>query len=318
MWTVNSPELSRSYGFVNEAEQQAVLDSGVAIAGVGGDGFHLGLRLLAMGVQRLDIADPEVFEAQNANRVPGATVDNYGRNKAVVFKERALAINPDADIRIFTEGITEANIETFVSRADVTFDESELTHLELGTMLAREARKQGKPNVLLMNVGHAAVVTSFDPRGKFTFERLMGVPNGAPLDEVAEMDMDLSRCLPYIPPYGDIRTLIAIGKGAPLPSIAQGVDVAAALGASQAFLHMTKRVSNKRQEPIWAPRMGYMDSLNLRSGITRHPRLSHYGHLAIAATRSVVGLNPRSSYVDQDRLRRDKERAIETIRQQVA
>lgn len=304
MRNIYSPELARNYGFWSEDEQQAILDSHVAIAGVGGDGHQLGLKLAQMGVQSFSVADPEVFEPENTNRVPGATQSTYGINKAEVFKAKVLDINPEANVRVFTDGVQEDNLEDFMNGATLSFDESELTMPEIGTMVAREARKLHIPNILVMNVGFAAIATSFHPEGLKTFESLMGIPKDMPLDEVQDVEVDLSRCLPYLPKYGDVSSLVAAQNGAPLPSIAPGVDAAAALGSSQAFKHMVSGVGNRRGNPVWAPKFAYMDAYDIRAGVVRFPRLSHYRHLAPMVMRSMVGINPKASYGDEDRQRR--------------
>jgi len=306
---VCAPQFTRNYGFWNTDEQQRILDARVAIAGVGGDGFQLGLKLLQMGVQTINVADPEVFEPENANRVPGATVQAYGQSKAEVFERRAHELNPDADIKIYRQGVTPENVQEFTERATLVFDESELTHLEIGTSLARTCRKRGIPDVLVMNIGFAALVTSFKSEGKWTFERFMGLPLGMPLDEVKERQVSFDRCLPYVPAYGDLRTLVAVQGGAPLPSIAPGVDVASALGSAQAFKHFAHG-SNHRAVPVWAPQVAWMDAYSLKVGITRFPLLSHYRHLIQAIVRNVFGCVPLASYTNMDRkLREDIHRA---------
>jgi molybdopterin/thiamine biosynthesis adenylyltransferase len=303
MNSINSPEFSRNYGFWNEAEQQAVLDASVAIAGVGGDGFQLGQKLARMGVRSFDIADPEIFEAENINRVPGATTITLGQNKAEVFRDMLLDINPDADVRVYTEGITSDNIEDFMSRATLVYDETELTHLDLGTMVSDEARRRKIPDVFIMNVGFAAQITSFEPTGRHSFRTMMGIPKNMPFDEVKDLKLDISRCLPYLPTYADSKTLDAVANDAdaPLPSIAPGVDVASALGASQGFLHITKAVKNNRPDPIWAPRFGYMDAMTLESGTTRLPRVSFYRRLGTMLIREKLGMNPSASFTAADR-----------------
>jgi len=304
MSNIGAAEFSRNYGFWNESEQQAIIDSRVAIAGVGGDGFQLGLKLARIGIQTFDIADPEPFEPENANRVPGATTSTYGRNKAEVFQERILDINPKADVRIFTDGVTETNVDEFTDRATLLFDESELTHLEIGAMLARTSRERKIPNILVMNIGFAAVITSFDPESRWTFERFMGIPMDMPLDEIRGRQVAFDRCLPYLPRYGDINTLRAVQEGAPLPSIAPGVDVASALGVTQALKHITKG-TNHRGKPIWAPRVGYLDAYTLESGITSHPRYSHYSYLARAVLNNLLGRSPVAGYTNEERAHRE-------------
>jgi tRNA threonylcarbamoyladenosine dehydratase len=305
MNTINAPEFSRNYGFWNEDEQQAIMDSHVAIGGVGGDGFELGLRLARMGVANFTVADPEVFEPENVNRVPGATSDTINRKKVDVFAEEVRRINPDANVRTFDEGINEDNIADFVDGATITFDETELTRPELGTMLAREARKRGIPNVLVMNVGFAALVTSFHPEKGKTFEDFMGLSNEAPLSEIAKQKIDFSRCLPYLPSYIDMNSFKAVVEdNAPLPSIVHGVGIASAMGAAEGFKHMTSGVNNHRPSPVWAPRVQWMDSLTGESGTTRFPRLSHYRHIAGMVVKNMLGRHSQADYSTESRDRR--------------
>jgi molybdopterin/thiamine biosynthesis adenylyltransferase len=262
MPSVDEPRLSRNYGFWSPAEQQALLASDVAIAGVGGDGYLLGLGLVRMGAGRLRIADPEVFEAENINRVPGANVPNLGRRKVDCFHEDAMAINPSLKLEVLPEGVTRDNIGAFLDGADLVIDETELTRLELGTMIADQARRLGIPNLQVMNVGFAGQATSFHPTRRPTFRDMIGVDDTTPLDEVANIDLDLRLVLPFLPEYLDEGVLTAIARGAPLPSIVQGVNVAAALGASQAFLHLVAGTEGShRPEPIWYPEIVYVDSL---------------------------------------------------------
>jgi molybdopterin/thiamine biosynthesis adenylyltransferase len=299
-------EFQRNYGFWNELEQRRLGDAKIAIAGVGGDGFQLGLKLAMMGVRNFSIADPEVFEVENSNRVVGASSSHIGQNKAEVFRDMVTDMRPDANVSVFTDGVNEDNVKEFMHGSNLVLDESELTHLELGTMIARTARGEKIPNLLVMNIGFAAIATSFHPEHGKTFEGIMGIPKGSPLDEVADMEVDFSRCLPYIPNYGDLRTLEAVQQGAPLPSISQGVDIASALGSTEAFLHLTSGSGNHRRQPTWAPKFRYMDSYNGESGVIRTPRLAYYMGLAAVVGRSILGFNPQAAYSKEERDIRDQ------------
>jgi molybdopterin/thiamine biosynthesis adenylyltransferase len=301
--SIKDPEYNRNYGFWNEAEQQCINNAKVAIAGAGGDGFQLGIKLAMMGVNKFSIADPEVFERENSNRVFGAKNGTYGRNKAEVFRDMVHDVRPDALVEVYTDGVNEDNVGDFISGANLVLDESELTHLELGTMIARAARREGIPDLFVMNVGFAAIATSFHPTHGKTFEDIMGIPKNTALDEVADMKVDFSRCLPYIPKYVDVTTLQAVqeDEDAPLPSISQGVDVASAIGSTEAFLHLTSSVNNKRRSPTWAPKFRYMDAYNGASGIIRTPRLSYCLGVAAMAGRSLLGMNPLASYRKEER-----------------
>lgn len=291
---------SRNYGFWSREEQKRISGSKVAIAGVGGDGFQLGLKLAQIGVQRFSIADPEVFEVENSNRVIGATSSNVGKNKADVFYEIVKDMRPDAEIETFHDGVNPKNVADFMKNSNLVIDESELTRPEIGTTIAREARKMGIPDLIVMNIGFAAVVTSFSGEcDSTTFEQMMGFSKDMSLDEISEQGIEYSRCLPYIPKYGDFNTFLAIKDGKkPLPSISQGVDVASSIGSTEAFLHLTSDVKNHRQKPVWAPKFRYMDSYTNESGIIRFPRVSYYMGMVAVIVRCKLGLNPMASYLE--------------------
>lgn len=302
--TLHRIEFSRNYGFYSEAEQEALAQSVVSIAGAGGDGFQLGYKLAMNGVGEIRVADPETFEAENSNRVFAATKNNVGRNKAEVFKEMAESLPSQPKIVVYKEGVNEDNVDEFTHGADLILDESELRYLHIGTMLSREAVKKSIPELLVMNVGFAGVATSFKPSKGKTFEKLMGIPKGMPLDEVAELEVDFARALPYLPPYGDHRTLLSVQKGASLPSISQGVDMASAIGSTEAVLHLTSMVKNHRKSPVWAPRYRYMDAYTNKSGVKHMPRTSYYLSAAAMMARSYTGRNPKADYTLDDIRRR--------------
>lgn len=302
---VFKPEYQRNFGFWNEAEQSAMSDSVIAIAGCGGDGHDLARSIAMMaGPKEIRIADPEVFEPENSNRVAWADSTTYQRLKVDVLEEGINNIRPDTKVVSYKEGVTTDNVEEFVRGADLVLDESELTYLEIGTAIAREARKNHIPNLIVMNIGFAAVATSFDSGAKYNFEKMMGIPKDMPLDEVKDFEIDFSRALPYIPNYGDMKSLVAVQNDVSLPSIVQGVKIASGLGSTEAFLHLTSHVKNKRRKPTFAPKWRYIDAMNDKSGVISHPRLNYYGRAAVMAARNSMGLNPRASYDDAARNRR--------------
>ena len=290
-----SPEFERNLGFWSAAEQEALTNATVALAGVGGDGYLLGLSLARMGIRRFSVADPEEFERQNMNRVPGARMSTLGRPKVDCFVEDLLEIRPDAEIEVYRAGVSADNVEQFVHRADVVVDETELTRLELGTMIADEARRIDVPVVVVMNIGFAAQVTSYDPAGP-GFREMMGIGVDETLDEVAQRTVDFGRCIPYIAPYTDIDVLRAVQEGAALPSIVSGVNLASALGASQCLLHLTKGIDEARPSAIFYPKVLYVDSLTGASRVVRNVRWSYRRSVLRMMISRALGKTPRMSY----------------------
>ncbi|WP_022880029.1 ThiF family adenylyltransferase [Microbacterium sp. B19] len=292
-----APEFRRNLGFWHRDEQALLQGATIAVAGAGGDGHDLALALAMMtGAAEIRIADPETFVPENSNRVAWADTGSYGRRKVDVLRESIERIRPGTRVVAYPEGVTVDNVDAFVRGADLVLDESELHYLHVGTTLARTARRYGIPNLLVMNIGFGAIATSFAPDSPHTFERMMGLPEGISLAEAAERTAPFDRCVPYLPPYAHLDTFRATVAGAPLPSVVQGVKAAVSLGATEAFLHLTRRGRNHRRSPVFAPRWAYLDPMTMRSGHIRWARAHHWAGLATLATRSFLGVNPRASY----------------------
>lgn len=292
-------EFHRNLGFWRTSEQQLLQDSVIAVAGAGGDGFDLTMALVMMaGPKEIRIADPETFVPENSNRVAWATTDTYGRLKVDALREAIQKIRPGTRIVTYPDGITVDNADEFVAGADLVLDESELRYLNVGTALARAARRHRVPNLLVMNIGFGAIATAFAPGSRYTFERMMGLPANISLEEASTRTADLSRCVPYVPPYADLATFRATVAGAPLPSVVQGVKAAVSLGATEALLHLTRRDANRRRKPVVAPHWAYCDPMTLASGRARFARAHHWAGLAVAAGRSILGFNPQASYTE--------------------
>ncbi|MDQ1138454.1 molybdopterin/thiamine biosynthesis adenylyltransferase [Microbacterium sp. SORGH_AS 1204] len=294
------PEFRRNLGFWRRSEQQLLQDSTIAIAGAGGDGFDLAVALVMMaGPKEIRIADPETFVPENSNRVAWANSDTYGRLKVEALRETINKIRPETRVVTYPDGVTVDNADEFVAGADLVLDESELHYLHVGTALARAARRHRVPNLLVMNIGFGAIATSFAPSSRYTFERVMGLPPDITLEEAATRTADLSRCVPYVPSYGDLATFRATVAGAPLPSVVQGVKAAVSLGATEALLHLTRRDGNRRRSPVFAPHWAYSDPMTLASGRMRYARAHHWVRAAVLASRSLLGWNPRASYAEE-------------------
>lgn len=70
----------------------------VALFGVGGVGGFAAEALCRAGVGHITIFDNDVVDETNLNRQIISTVNNVGKDKTQVVKERLLAINPDIDV----------------------------------------------------------------------------------------------------------------------------------------------------------------------------------------------------------------------------
>jgi len=164
MWDYRQA-FNRNLGLVSESGQEKLRNSRVAIVGMGGvGGVHL-ITLARLGVGKFTIADPDRFELANTNRQYGARTSSFGRSKAEVMAEEALAINPGLDIRVMPEAIDTGNVDRFLDGADLFVDGIDFFAVEARRMLFGKARERGIWGVTAGPIGYGTAWLSFDPRG---------------------------------------------------------------------------------------------------------------------------------------------------------
>jgi molybdopterin/thiamine biosynthesis adenylyltransferase len=142
------PFLGRTREEQKEA-QKKLSNSVVGIAGAGGIGGAMAVRLARFGVKHIKIADPGDFDISNINRQLGATKINAGKNKAKVVGEMAYEIAGDVTIEIFEEGLTEDTAEKFVSNCDIILDQVDFSLVKDKYALHQAFRKEPKCKCIL-------------------------------------------------------------------------------------------------------------------------------------------------------------------------
>ena len=160
----------RNLGWFTEAEQLALRGKRVAIAGLGGvGGVHL-ITLARLGIGAFHIADFDHFSLANFNRQIGANVRTIDRPKAEVLEEMALAINPDLRITRFDEGVTEQNLETFLSGVDLFVDGFDFFVLDIRRRVFARCHALGIPAITAGPIGMGTSLLAFVPDG-MSFEQ---------------------------------------------------------------------------------------------------------------------------------------------------
>jgi tRNA A37 threonylcarbamoyladenosine dehydratase len=108
---------SRNLGWVTAGEQQMLRGKRGAIAGMGGvGGSHL-ITLTRLGIGAFHIADFDQFEQANFNRQAGARMSSAGKSKVEVLADMARDINPELNLKIFAQGVTDENLDEFLVRS---------------------------------------------------------------------------------------------------------------------------------------------------------------------------------------------------------
>ena len=137
---------SRNIGWLSREEQEVLRTKRVAMAGMGGVGGDHAIRMARLGVGNFSISDLDVFEQANFNRQYGATMATVGEAKVDVMRNTLAAINPEADIRVFPEGINKDNAEAFLEGVDLYIDSLDFFYHRYQTHSVSTVPAEGNPS----------------------------------------------------------------------------------------------------------------------------------------------------------------------------
>ncbi len=160
---------ARNLGWVTPEEQQRLRNKRVAIAGGGGvGGVHL-LTLARLGVSHFHIADFDTFDLVNFNRQVGAMMSTLDLPKAEVLARMARDINPEIDIKIFSDGINSENLDEFLDGCDYYLDSLDFFAFDIRQRTFARCAERGIPATTVAPLGMGAALLNFLP-GQMTFE----------------------------------------------------------------------------------------------------------------------------------------------------
>jgi molybdopterin/thiamine biosynthesis adenylyltransferase len=210
--------------------QERLANSTVGIAGTGGIGGAMAMRLARLGVRHLKIADPQVFDWSNVNRQLGAEKNNIGKNKAAVVGELVNNLAGDVTLDVYTDGITTSNAEDFVDGCDLVLDQLDFSVLAEKYALHRAFRKNENIKCILACsvVGWAAHLYKFE-HDSMKIEDWYGVPEASALTEenIERLVKLWAPKMVRFPAYSDVRKWMQKTRGVPIftgtPPLAEGI-----------------------------------------------------------------------------------------------
>ncbi len=106
------------HGFT-EGHQQRLKNATVFVAGVGGLGGTAALYLAVAGIGRMILVHAGNLTLSNMNRQVLMKTSHIGKSRVVQAKEKLQEINPDVDIEIYDERITEHNVRKLLRTAQI-------------------------------------------------------------------------------------------------------------------------------------------------------------------------------------------------------
>jgi len=112
----------RNLGTLGWEGQRRLLESCTAVIGCGGLGGHVVEGLARSGVGRLVLVDGDCFVPHNMNRQVLGTLDDLGRPKVEVARERVAAVNPAVEVVSHAVVATVDNLPALLQGVEVVVD----------------------------------------------------------------------------------------------------------------------------------------------------------------------------------------------------
>jgi molybdopterin/thiamine biosynthesis adenylyltransferase len=186
---------SRNLGWLTPHEQQRLRQARVAVAGMGGVGGVHVQALARLGVGALNLTDFDSFELANFNRQAGAATSTLGQAKVEVMRGFALDVNPESDVRVFPEGLSEHNLADYLDGVDLLIDGIDFFANSMRPALYRAARERGIPVVCAAPLGAGASLICFLPDG-MSFDDYFGFAGCDDLTKAVRFLVGMSPRLP--------------------------------------------------------------------------------------------------------------------------
>lgn len=151
----------------------------VLIVGLGGVGGYALETLVRSGIYNLTIVDGDIVELSNLNRQIISKRDVIGRPKSLVAQARTLEINPDVNLKVINEFISEDNFSLLnIDSFDYVIDACD--DLNLKMLLIKNADKyklissMGTANKMDMTRFKITTIdkTSYDPLAKIIRKKI--------------------------------------------------------------------------------------------------------------------------------------------------
>lgn len=243
---------SRNIGWVTEQEQWVLKSKKVAIAGLGGvGGSHL-LTLARLGVGRFSIADMDHFDWPNLNRQAGAFASTMGQAKVDVMARQIRDINPEAELVLFPEGITDENLDRFLTNADLYMDSLDVFCMDMRRRVFARCRELVIPAITAAPVGMGSSLLIFGKQG-MSYDEYFDLGSDDFETQVVKFVVGVS------PSMMQKKYLVRKGTFDPhnkkAPSTPMGIDLAAGIACANAL-----KILLGRGDVLYAPRGLHFDA----------------------------------------------------------
>lgn len=145
----------RNRNLITKEEQEKFYNSTIGIAGLSvGNSCALSI-VLTGGGKHMKLADPDTLELTNLNRIRGSIAE-LTEPKVFMSARQIYELDPYADLTLFTDGLTEDNIEDFFKGLNLAVDE--IDNIGMKVRIRQEAKKNKVPVIMAADNGDGGVL----------------------------------------------------------------------------------------------------------------------------------------------------------------
>lgn len=165
----------RNIGIFNMRQIERIKEMDIAIAGVGGVGGHIAIAAARLGIEKIRIIDPDVFEVNNINRQQGATIDSVNKHKVKVIRAQILKINPKVKVYSTVGKINKLTARNFIKYSDVVFDGIDFFQPYEELSLHQACTDLKKIVITGQIAGSVVSIICYPPKSRNLFEKMFFV-----------------------------------------------------------------------------------------------------------------------------------------------
>ncbi len=141
---------NRNRELISADEQKKLRESVVGVAGMS-VGSSIAMALVYSGMARtIKIADNDILDTSNLNRLRESLV-NIGLPKVDLTARHIYELDPFADVRLYGDGVTAENIDSFFEGLDLIIDE--IDDFKMKVMMRKKAKESGVPLLMMTSLG---------------------------------------------------------------------------------------------------------------------------------------------------------------------
>jgi molybdopterin/thiamine biosynthesis adenylyltransferase len=238
---------ARNKNLITNEEQSLYRAISVGIAGLSVGSSVLSTIVATGGSKNIKIADPDIIEISNLNRMR-ASLPHVGENKTHVAARLAWEVDPFAHIDTFPEGLTHSALHDFMKGLDVFIDEMDAIDLKIKTRLV--CKELRIPVVMATDNGDSVIVDveRFDQEpSREIFHGRVHIDPAYLTSMTREQFIKLSSAIidPSLFTTRQRESILEIGKT--LSGVAQLASAANIAGAAVAFV--VRRIAAQQPMP---------------------------------------------------------------------